>query len=100
MRRIRSRLCAEPGCPVVLVDEGARCPEHQRSGWDKWKGANPGRSDGYGALWLRIRDAAVEAAGGRCQVCGAEDQLQVHHRDHRSPLEPGANAASNLMVVC
>jgi hypothetical protein len=32
--------------------------------------------------------------------CGVDVGLQVHHIDGRPPSSPGANALSNLQVVC
>jgi hypothetical protein len=47
--------------------------------------------------WREIRDAALERAGHRCQVCNSPDELQVHHRDYSSkPLE----SLDDLTVLC
>lgn len=47
--------------------------------------------------WKQIRDAALEQAGYRCQVCNSPDQLQVHHRDYSNlPLE----TLADLTVLC
>lgn len=34
------------------------------------------------AHWRRIRFAAIWAAGGRCQLCRSEKDLQVHHNNY------------------
>jgi 5-methylcytosine-specific restriction endonuclease McrA len=88
--------------PGHATREAVDCNQHGRTGWDRWKRAEEGaqRSRGYGSQWRRARAAALERAGNRCEVCGATGELEVHHIDGRSPLEPGANAASNLLVVC
>ncbi len=47
--------------------------------------------------WRQIREAALERAGHRCQVCNSADELQVHHRDYSNkPLE----MLSDLTVLC
>jgi hypothetical protein len=71
------------------------------SSWDAWRRTPEGarRSTGYGSAWQHARALALDRAGHRCEVCGATGVLQVHYIDGRSPLEPGANATSNLKVV-
>lgn len=32
--------------------------------------------------WRRIRQAAIWAAGGRCQLCHSEQDLEVHHNNY------------------
>ncbi|MGP8185235.1 MAG: HNH endonuclease [Terracidiphilus sp.] len=43
----------------------------------------------------------IDAAGGRCQICGGDENLQV---DHRVPYEvagePDGNDAAIFMVLC
>jgi 5-methylcytosine-specific restriction endonuclease McrA len=44
------------------------------------------------------RQKIIEAAGGRCEVCGALQGLVLHHRQ---PLEAGgSNAEGNIQVLC
>lgn len=49
------------------------------------------------AEWSERRDAAIAAAGYRCQVCNTPDRLHVHHRTYErlSDEEPG-----DLTVLC
>jgi 5-methylcytosine-specific restriction endonuclease McrA len=95
----RWTLCARPRCPEVIPAGQRFCREHA-DGWARWKAENPGRSSGYGSQWRRARAAALDRAGHRCQVCGETQGLEVHHVDGRSPLDPGANAMTNLQVLC
>lgn len=47
--------------------------------------------------WKQIREAALERAGHRCQVCNSPDDLEVHHRDYSNlPLE----SLTDLTVLC
>lgn len=47
--------------------------------------------------WAEVRSAALELAGNRCQVCSAEDRLQVHHRNYANlPVE----SLADLTVLC
>ena len=50
------------------------------------------------APWRRVRLAAREAAGGRCQTCGAWawSDGEAHHRD---PLARGGEAIPTLSGV-
>jgi 5-methylcytosine-specific restriction enzyme A len=68
--------------------------------WDRWRTTEEGRrrGRGYGAVWRRVRDAYL-AAHPTCERCGARAD-EVHHRDHRTPLDPGANDWSNLEALC
>jgi 5-methylcytosine-specific restriction protein A len=85
-------LCAEPFCPNV-VDGPGRCPEHRH-------GRARSGSDGYGAKWRKVRDAYLREHPA-CEGCGSSGPwLDVHHRDGRSPLEPGANDWHNLQTLC
>lgn len=49
------------------------------------------------AKWRVKRQAALEAAGHRCQVCNGQDDLEVHHRtyDHFGDELPG-----DVTVLC
>lgn len=101
-RRVRVHLCGEPGCGEVIEGPRPRCDKHTTGGWDRWKATEDGaaKSQGYGSQWRRAREAALARANHRCEICGSQDRLEVHHRDGRNPTQAGANAASNLMVVC
>jgi 5-methylcytosine-specific restriction protein A len=93
-------LCAEPGCPTVVEGPG-RCAEHGRSSWDRWRCTPAGRAraaGGYGWRWTRERNAYL-AEHPSCERCGDEAH-EVHHRDGRSPNEPGANEWRNLESLC
>jgi 5-methylcytosine-specific restriction endonuclease McrA len=96
----RFKLCAEPRCPEIVPAGQSRCDQHGKTNWDRWRRSDPQRSQGYGASWRRARQAALDAAAHRCEVCGSTDRLEVHHIDGRTPLDPGANALSNLQVLC
>lgn len=47
--------------------------------------------------WQRRRKRAIKRAGGKCQRCGSEQRLEVHHLTYaRLGKEPPAD----LMVLC
>jgi 5-methylcytosine-specific restriction endonuclease McrA len=48
----------------------------------------------YHELKLKI----LSRDGWKCQHCGRRDQLQIHHRVHRS--QSGEDCAENLIVLC
>lgn len=47
--------------------------------------------------WKAIRAQAIEAAGGRCQVCNSSSHLNVHHRTYE---RRGAEGLQDLTVLC
>jgi 5-methylcytosine-specific restriction endonuclease McrA len=68
-------------------------------------GPRPSRaqhSDEYTAymaspVWRATRAAALERADHRCQICGAEHGLEVHHRTY---LHLGAEPWGDLETLC
>ena len=48
--------------------------------------------------WRRVRQAKLDAAGGRCQGCGTR-ATQVHHRDYRPRVLRGEDANA-LVALC
>lgn len=56
---------------------------------------------GRRALTKKQRDTIIDAAGGRCQICGGDENLQV---DHRIPYEvagePAGDSTAIFMVLC
>ena len=51
-------------------------------------------SDSYKKLWKQILDRD----GWRCQQCGSQKNLQVHHIQYRSHLSN--DREDNLMTLC
>jgi hypothetical protein len=49
-------------------------------------------------IWRDLRAAAIERAGGRCQICNSDLLLQVHHRKYPSSL--GWEHPEDLTVLC
>jgi hypothetical protein len=47
--------------------------------------------------WWQRREAAVAAAGGRCQLCNGTKNLNVHHRTY---VRLGRENPSDLTVLC
>jgi predicted transcriptional regulator len=45
--------------------------------------------------WQELRQAVMERDGHRC-VCGATENLIVHHRNH----DDNSNTMSNLITIC
>lgn len=46
--------------------------------------------------WRATRDAIRERDGNRCMICGSDDGLHVHHRDH----DPTNDHPQNLVTLC
>lgn len=49
------------------------------------------------ASWQRKRQAALKAAGDRCQKCGTTQRLQVHHLSYD---RVGQERLDDLQVLC
>lgn len=47
--------------------------------------------------WAQKREAAIERAGSRCQVCNSPDRLNVHHRTYE---RIGCEIAGDLTALC
>ena len=47
--------------------------------------------------WKRKRAKAIRKAGGRCQFCGAQELLQVHHLTY---ARKGCEQLADLQVLC
>lgn len=47
--------------------------------------------------WIEKRDAALEAAGHRCQLCNSKNSLNVHHRTYENVYN---EKPSDLIVLC
>jgi hypothetical protein len=47
--------------------------------------------------WAKKRDAALERADHRCQVCNSPHELEVHHRTYENLC---AEKPSDLTVLC
>jgi len=47
--------------------------------------------------WRRVRELALEQAGHLCDLCGHDDQLEVHHRTYE---RLGFERQSDLVVLC
>lgn len=51
----------------------------------------------HSPAWRARRRAAIEAAGGRCQICSGPDDLEAHHRTY---ARFGHEAAGDLTILC
>jgi hypothetical protein len=47
--------------------------------------------------WTRVRDAARDRAGYRCQVCNSSGDIHVHHRSYE---RRGEESDADLTVLC
>lgn len=65
------------------------------------QGARPDRAeyDAYlhSQAWRNRRLAAIEAAGGRCQLCNSPENLEAHHRTY---VRFGRELPGDLTVLC
>ena len=85
----RLALAGLEGKDEALVSELKRLKKQLGRIWDFWPTYPPDWDE---------RAAAVKAAEGRCEMCGAEYGLQVHHRKRIG--NGGDHCVSNLRVLC
>ncbi len=48
--------------------------------------------------YRRLMKKVLERDGWRCRECGSIENLQVHHKIHRS--QQGADSLANLITLC
>lgn len=48
-----------------------------------------------GLNWKKIRDSIIKARDGKCEICGATNNLHVHHK-----ISPSVNDDDALEVLC
>lgn len=61
-----------------------------------------GNSDYYGKNWLSKREERLEKDNHKCQNCGAEENLHVHHVQPKREFKKveDANTINNLITLC
>jgi 5-methylcytosine-specific restriction endonuclease McrA len=85
----------EPGCPNLT--QGSRCLVHelahekQRRARDDVTGRRADTPE-----WRRARAIAKHRDCNACQVCGATERLEVHHRNGVR----GDDRLGNLVTLC
>lgn len=47
--------------------------------------------------WRAVRDGALNRADGHCQICGHDQDLEVHHNSYK---RRGYERSSDLVVLC
>jgi len=47
--------------------------------------------------WQRFRLEAIEHCGGKCQLCGKTEMLQVHHKNYKNR---GWETFDDVIVIC
>jgi RNA-directed DNA polymerase len=58
-----------------------------------WRGDHP-----YGEAWTQVRNEALRRDGRRCQICGSEGRVEVHHVRAWKPGMP--HDLANLVTLC
>ena len=51
-------------------------------------------------LWKRFRREYLLRVGYKCQICGSERRLQVHHRRYYAGMKPWEYSDDDLMCLC
>ena len=89
-----TRLCAEPWCTELVDAPARRCPTHTTRG-------HTSGTPGYGGRQWRNTSRAYLHTHPTCEQPGCTaPATEVHHRDGRHPLDPGANDWRNLQALC
>lgn len=50
--------------------------------------------------WKAFRDFVFEVRGKKCEVCGSEKELQVHHTEYHKNAKAWEYTCNDVMVVC
>lgn len=58
------------------------------------------RKQGLQAKWLRVKRAAFERDGYKCQICGSQKYLCGHHVKERAQYPELAYEISNIVTLC
>ena len=104
--------CTFPGCFVTVKEPRSYCERHEAYGEQqkakrvadaqagRWAGAERPNDALYQTAKWRALSKQVRAEFGECAVCGATEQLTVHH-----VIPPKGNAElfyekQNLTVLC
>ena len=80
-----------------MLSSLARLAERLLASLSRWRWAT---YDDYlrSGVWRSKRARALRRAGGACQVCNAQDRLQVHHREYEGRW--GQEPDDDLTVLC
>jgi hypothetical protein len=93
--------CLAAGCPR-LVEGGGYCKRCARRGGSRRGASRRGgrRREPWSSSSWTARAAALVRKVGRCQRCGATEDLVAHHVEY-DPTRPGVvDSSSPLEVVC
>lgn len=97
------RPCPRPGCRHLVDLPSVPCPDHgdelrnRRLQRDRERA--PRTAVVYGQDWRRLR-RVILAERPACEVCGAREQLEVHHRISVRERPDLRLERSNLVVLC
>lgn len=58
------------------------------------------RKQGLQSRWLRVKRAAFERDGYKCQICGSQKYLCGHHVKERAQYPELAYEVSNIITLC
>ncbi len=85
--------CAHPGCPSLVRPPASRCERHPLK-------KPPKAVDPFyvSKEWAVLRARFLKLVGKRCQICGSDDRVAVHHITPRK--EGGGDVMSNLKALC
>jgi RNA-directed DNA polymerase len=68
-------------------------PRHYDPFMSEWTG-----TEEYGEDWTAAKEQALERSNGKCEVCGTDQEVEVHHVKARK--RGGTNVLKNLIPLC
>ena len=85
--------CAHPGCPSLVRPPTSRCERHPLK-------KPPKAVDPFYVSkdWAVLRARFLKLVGKRCQKCGSDDRVAVHHLKPRK--QGGTDTMDNLQALC
>jgi len=94
--------CRVRGCNALVADRGGYCAAHKGESWSRHNKKKNSSERGYGARWVKQRDAALRRDRGLCVLCLAEGRATpATEVDHIIPKAHGGNdALTNLQSIC
>jgi len=95
MRTIRCALAYGSNSEGRCEWDGRLLPPRRR----RWCAIDCQRAYATNHYWSAARARAVLLADGRCDICGDDEDLQVHHVVPVAPIG-GAHHQENLQVLC
>jgi 5-methylcytosine-specific restriction protein A len=97
---MKAKICSQPGCSTLIVIDTAYCEKHKIEKVAPFKNAVRTNEHLYNtARWRKLRNKILKESPN-CSRCGADANLQVHHRTPPRGDEELFFDENNLTPLC